>query len=206
MNAMRRIDRFTTPLSERAALRRGVSGLVRGLARLSLVLVGSGMTAGCIIEDPPPYTQPEQTPPRLDLRKAVPLVDQIIVASRNDRIPFNVPVASEDEGDDLIAHLLLNYQGESGVPTQVGSNLVEASTLDDTTREIEIDWTIDPSVLPGCQRLTLLVSHRLNFDPVKFGAVLDTSDVALAVWWANINPTAGSADMLMGCPLATRDN
>ena len=191
-----------TRLSWPGAVRWVGQGAFRALARLSLVLAAFSMTA-CIIEDPPPYTQPQQTPPRLDLRKAVPLVDQIIVASRNDRIPFNVPVASEDAGDDLIAHLLLNYQGEGGLPIQVGSRRLPAATLDEVNREIEIEWTIDPSVQAGCQRLTLLVSHRLNFDPEKFAEVVDKSDVALAVWWANINPTAGSADTLMGCPLAT---
>jgi hypothetical protein len=202
MNAMRRIDRFTTPLSERGALRRRISVLFHGLARLSLVLAGSGMTAGCIIEDPPPYTPPEQTPPRLDLRRAVPLVDQVIVASRGDRIAFNVPVFSEDKGDDLIARLLLNYQGEGAYEQSIDSDKVSASTLEDATREIDMEWQI-PQLPPGCKRLTLLVSHLGNLDPLIYPEVIDKSDQALAVWWVNIEPTPGNEDMLTDCPLAT---
>jgi len=199
---MRRIDRFTTPLSERAALRRCISRLFHGLARLSLALAGSGMTAGCIIEDPPPYTPPEQTPPRLDLRRAVPLVDQVIVASRGDRIAFNVPVFSEDKGDHLIARLLLNYQGEGVYEDDLGSRLISPSTLEDATRAIDIEWQI-PQLPPGCKRLTLLVSQVSNLDPLLHPEVIDKSDQALAVWWANIEPTPGNEDMLTACPLAT---
>lgn len=197
---------FTTRLSERAALRRAVWGLFRWLARLSLVLVGSGMTAGCIIEDPPAYTPPEQTPPRLDLRRAVPLVDQVIVASRGERIAFNVPVFSEDKGDDLIARLLLNYQGEGVFEDDVASDQIPASTLEDATREIEIEWQIPQLPSPGCKRLTLLVSHLGNLDPLIYPEVIDKSDQALAVWWANIEPTPGNEDMLTDCPLATGEN
>lgn len=199
---MRRIDRFTTPLSEPAALRRGVSGLFHCLARLSLVLAVFGMNAGCLIEDPPPYTPPERTPPRLDLRRAVPLVDQVIVASRGDRIAFNVPVFSEDKGDQLIARLLLNYQGEGVYEDDLGSDLIDASTLEDATRAIDLEWQI-PQLPPGCKRLTLLVSHLSNLDPLIYPEVIDKSDQALAVWWANIEPTPGNEDMLTACPLAT---
>jgi hypothetical protein len=205
MRWIEQLSGFTTRLSERAALRREVSWLILGLARLSLVLVGSGMTAGCIIEDPPPYTPPKQTPPRLDLRRAVPLIDQVIVASRGDRIAFNVPVFSEDKGDDLIARLLLNYQGEGVYEDDLDSAQVTASTLEDATREIDMEWQI-PQLPPGCKRLTLLVSHLTNLDPLIYPEVIDKSDQALAVWWANIEPTPGNEDMLTDCPLATGEN
>ena len=161
------------------------------------------MLSSCLIEDPPPYTEPQQTPPRLDLRRAVPLIDQIIVRARGESVPFNVPVASEDAGDDLLAFLLLNYTGESSGAPILASARVPASTLDDTDRVIALDWSIDSRVSRGCQRLTLQVSHVSNMDFDHLPLVFDKSDLAIAVWWANIDLGAGSSAMLTDCPLAT---
>lgn len=161
------------------------------------------MLSSCLIEDPPPYTEPQQTPPRLDLRRTVPLIDQIIVRSRGESVPFNVPVASEDAGDDLLAFLLLNYTGEGSAASILASADVPASTLDDNSRVITLNWSIDSRVSRGCQRLTLQVSHSRNVNFDDLPTVLDKSDLAMAVWWANIDLDAGSAGMLTDCPAAT---
>src|SRR5688500_1094673 len=120
---------FATRLSYRIS---GFSrrGLVSALARLSLMGVTASMLPGCLIEDPPPYTQPGKTPPRLDLQSAAPPLDQVMVHRRGDPIEFKVPVASEDAGDPVQGFLLLDYSG--GVSADlVAFGQVPASTLAD---------------------------------------------------------------------------
>ena len=173
------------------------------LAHMSLCAVLSSMMPACLIEDPPPYREPQQTPPWLDLRRAVPLIDQVLVRTTGEHVPFNVPVRSEDAGDGLVAYLVLNWVGDgSDFKRVVAVAQVEASTLDDVSRELVFNWSIDSvEVEDGCQRLTLLVTHRSNIDLEL--AMLDKGDLAMAVWWANINTDTAASGMLQNCPLAT---
>jgi hypothetical protein len=139
----------------------------------------------------------------LDLRQAVPVIDQILVRSKNDRVPFNVPVRSEDAGDDLFAFLLLNYMGEGTAPRVLDIAQLKPSTFDDPDREdIVFDWTIDASVPEGCQRLTLLATHKANLNlAAGLPEVFDKSDVAMAVWWADIGRDVQNSATLQECPL-----
>jgi len=175
-----------------------------GLARLSLGLLLISMLGGCIIEDPPPYTEPKRTPPRLDLRQAAPLIDQVIVTRSGDNVAFNVPVASEDAGDPIqgILFLDLNLGNENALLKAKGIAFLDPSTLDDTMREPwSLEWQVDPG-LSGCHRLTLVVTHLSNFgDNYK---VKDKTDQAIAVWWANVN--APDPQTLVQCPLAGGGN
>jgi hypothetical protein len=119
------------------------------------------------------------------------------------RVSFTVPVSSEDAGDDLIAFLLLDYDG--GLIATPYVDEVSAGTLDDDPeRMISIDWTVDS--VPGCHRVSLLVTHRgnLSFDGIR--ALNDERDLALAVWWVTVTPPPGSTDPLMPCPMATGEN
>ena len=85
------------------------------------------------IDDPAPYTESKQSPPRLDYRDAEPLLDQIIVAQSGETLHFKIPVASEDAGDELSAQLFLDYSGGIAAPITPGAS-DRPSTLDDTTR------------------------------------------------------------------------
>lgn len=191
-----------TRLSWLADLRQSARSHFARLARLSLWLLLANVTSSCLIEDPPPYKQPSQTPPRLNLRKAAPLIDQVLELKTGDRISFNVPVSSEDAGDKLQGLLLLDYKGEQQLPwLQVAE--VQPSTLDDDTRALRLDWVVPNSISEdGCHRLTLLVSHEKNLG-VK---IKDPNDVAVAVWWANINADADTSGKLNDCPLATEES
>jgi len=64
----------------------------QGLARLSLALAGISMLSGCLVDDPPPFSAPRQTAPRLDTTKATPGLDQVIVKNTGELIPFSIQV------------------------------------------------------------------------------------------------------------------
>jgi hypothetical protein len=163
------------------------------------------MMAGCVIEDPPPYTQPKQTPPRLNMLGAVPVIDEVIVRSVPNRVVFNVSVSSEDAGESLLAYLLRNYQGGKLRDRILDIAEVPPGTLDDEpdSRVIETEWTIDDDLAPGCHRITLFVTHQFNIDYTDGPEVFkNPDDVAEAVWWANIEPKPGTANTLVDCPLA----
>lgn len=204
MEKRRNARTSATPLSCRGPHAMPLRSFFCRLARLSLGAVLVSMLSGCLVEDPPPYTEPQQTPAWLDLRQAVPLIDQVLVRSRGDRVPFNVPVRSEDAGDDLFAFLLLNYMGESTNPRVLDIAQLKPSTFDDPDREdIVFDWTVDATVPEGCQRLTLLATHKANLNlAAGLPEVFDKSDVAMAVWWADIGRDVQNSARLQECPLA----
>lgn len=191
MSASSRNPESATRLSWGASLAAVIRSSFLGLARLSLVLLPTTMV-GCVIEDPPPYSAPQQTPPRLDLFKADPIIDASIVRSgAGETVSITVPVFSEDAGEPLIANLLLDY--DSGWNKDlVASDEIPAGTLYDsaTEREIEIDWTIGDRVSDGCHKLTLLVTHvsNQNGDSTIPSPFKDDRDVAKAVWRLIIDP------------------
>lgn len=157
------------------------------------------MLSGCIVEDPPPYTQPTQTPPRLDLRLAEPPPDKIILTEKGEPILFHLPFASEDAGETVTALMMVdNFPG-----TLDGRNL-PGSTLDDTSRAFDLLFPVTAPVELGCHRLWVRVSHEANFLPHPPGSVIDEADVADAYWWLNVIDLGAGDDgsILRNCPSA----
>jgi hypothetical protein len=161
------------------------------LARLSLLLALLSMFSGCIVEDPPPYTKPTKTPPRLDLRLAQPPPDRIIVVDRRDPIPFRLPFASEDGGEKVQAWLFRDYLAGDNALVSVE---VPGSTLDDLDRKIEITYPGSAAIPFGCHRIMIRVSHADNFNIYPFGDHIDEADVAEAYWWINAIDVAAGDD------------
>jgi hypothetical protein len=193
----------TTRLSGRHGLARRVQGRFVGLARLSLWLTSLSMFSGCIVEDPPPYTQPTKTPPRLDLRLAVPSPDRIIIAEQNEPISFHIPFASEDAGERIAAYLFLDFSENFRQP--LGYVPVPGSTLDDLSRAIDITYPAANDVSFGCHRIMIRISHDENFERFPPGAPIDVADVAEAYWWLNIIDVSAGDDgsVLRNCPATT---
>ena len=178
--------------------RPAVHGWFSALARLSLWGALLAMFPGCLIDDPPAYTQPKRTPPRLAYHKADPLLDQLITIKSTDPLEFTIPVASEDAGEELTAQLILDGDLINYVS-------VPPSTLDDTSRVIRAPAP-PPYIVkagPGCHRFTLRVAHSSTL-PNGFAPPIDTSDVAEAYWWANIDLDLAETKMLMNCPEPSR--
>lgn len=150
------------------------------------------MLNGCLVDDPPPYTQPKRTPPRLDYHRASPLLDQVIVATANDVLVFSIPVASEDAGEGLTAQLFL----DSGLANY--QNL-PASTLEDRSRAARFSITVSPALTAGCHLFKVRVGHSSTL-PNGDGQSQDPTDLAEAYWWANLNLPSDQAGMLINCP------
>lgn len=156
------------------------------------------MLSGCLIDDPPAYSEPRQTPPRLNVHDAQPLLNKIIVAKSDDVLSFKIGVTSEDAGEDVTAQLLLDYNGGERADL-LRYQTLPASTIDDRqVRQFELDWRVT-RVAPGCHRFTLRAAHSRNL-PDANHLPLDTADLDEVYWWANIDADAASSDTLIGCP------
>lgn len=158
------------------------------------------MLSGCIVEDPPPYTQPTQTPPRLDLRLAEPPPDRVIIAEKGQTINFRLPFASEDAGETVTAFMFVDIW-----PLPLADLEVPGSTLDDTTRAFDLLYDARPQPIDvdfGCHRILVRVSHTPNFRITPPGSVIDEADVADAYWWLNIIDVAAGDDgsIQRNCP------
>jgi hypothetical protein len=187
-----------TPLSWRPRRNSRVFALLPRLARLSLLALAVSTLPSCLVDDPPPYAAPKQTPPRLDTVKALPLMNQILVANKGESIPFLIPVESEDAGQKLSCLLFLDYTGSGGWDRLDGTPLAPA-TLDDPPRTISLHWDVPNSIVAGCHRITLRVTHEPNLNVNDFPSVYDTHDLAEAYWWANVGVDAASAGLLKDC-------
>lgn len=141
------------------------------------------MLSACLVEDPPVYTEPTQTTPRLVTRLAKPALDRILVVDKGDPITFTMPVVSEDVGETVQALLFVD-----SFPFNSDTDTVPPSTLDDTSRSLELTYQpLLPPIDFGCHRMMMRVSHQSNFDfQNSNGTVIDDTDVSEAFWWVNV--------------------
>lgn len=186
---MTRVNEAATALSGSVPPRAKLPG-ISALARLSLGMALLPMLSSCLIDDPPPYTPPGRTPPRLDYHKALPRLDLVIVAASRDTLKFEIPVASEDAGETLTAQFFIDNQF-------VNYDTIPASTLDDTSRTARFSFLIVG--LAGCHRFKIRVAHTFNL-PSGDGPANDPNDLAEVYWWANIGLPPGEQGMLAACP------
>ena len=193
-----------TRLSGPARTRSASSWLFLGLARLSLLGACLLTLQSCLVDDPPPFPESSQTPPRLNYHDAVPPLDQVIVAtSQVDTIKFTIPVASEDAGERVVGFLLIDYRGED-TPRIAAFGSLEPSTLTATDRPpLSLGWQVS-GVTPGCHRLTLRVGHVSSLPEAGFHPTVNATDIAEAYWWMNVDTDPALGNSLTDCPLASR--
>jgi hypothetical protein len=187
----------STPESAARLPRRRVarpSHATRGVRHSVVAVLLALGASGCLVSDPPTYHTSTQTTPELDAVLAAPSPRNIIDLTSGDSETFNVPVRSEDAGDDLWAMLHLNYLNDPQ-SFQVGE-VLPASSFEDVGRTVNLVWLV-PARPAGCYRVTLIVTHASNIvDP--FTRELRSSDgTAMIDWWANLN---GSQATLDDCP------
>jgi hypothetical protein len=164
------------------------------LARLSLGALSFAMLTGCLIDDPPPYAEPKRTPPRLDYHRAWPPLDQVIVAKTPDLIPFSIPVASEDAGEELRTQLFIDDR-----ITNYGR--LPPSTLDDTERKVSFSYRVE--MRRGyCHTFKIRVGHASNL-PEGEGPPLDTVDMAEAYWLAYLDLPSDQTTPIENCFVLT---
>jgi hypothetical protein len=192
--------RSATRLSGPRPARTATFGLFVALARLSLGLGCLLTLSSCLVDDPPPYNQPTQTPPRIDYHGAAPLLDQVIVAKSLDTIEFIIPFTSEDAGEGLNAFLLFDYKG--GDLAQIAAfKSIQPSTQADPRK---VSLTLQVAGSPGCHRITLRIGHISSLPQANFHPTVNTADIAEAYWWMNVDADPALGNSLSDCPVASR--
>ncbi len=193
---MARLPPATTRLSHPKASGPQRSGRNRRLARPSLLVgVVAVISSACIVSDPAEYGVAKQTPPFLNATKALPSVLKTHPVKLGETIHFNVPLRSEDAGEELLAQVFV----DRGVPQKEnprGFREIAPGRLDDGERPIDIP--VDVVVAdPGCHSLTMVVTHKSNLDEKNQPKKDD--DTAVLTWWVNVDDDEGKT--LMGeCP------
>jgi hypothetical protein len=128
-----------------------------------------------------------------------------------DRLPgVSAPFRSEDNGETLVAFLVLDFE-----PSDLSSDIeasesdgrrrlvlavdetLRASNYADTSRSVEF-LRYAGAVVPGCHSLTLMLTHRSNWD---FEAALPANldRVSSLVWWVNVGPDR-TETTIASCP------
>jgi len=158
------------------------------------------LPTACLVDDPPAYVAPKQTRPFFDYSHAYPPLSEIIQAKTGDKISFRMPVVSEDAGDKLEARMV--QEGVSGTNKSEHYTPLPPSTLDDTSRVFNIEWTVASG--PGCQRFTLRATHYANINIEMGDEIINPADTAEANWWGNVDVDPINAKMLVDCPSADR--
>jgi hypothetical protein len=159
---------------------------------------------GCLVEPAPDYGPPEQTAPVLIHTSADPPLSQIIKVSTvgEPPLPLSILVRSEDVGEQLAASWFLNYglAGESKDEDWLDWRIVAPSTYDDESRSVSFTWTVVRSVPAGCNQISVVVTHLLNFDDVKHKPKDATRDTDVATWWVNVDGDELAPNTLEDCP------
>lgn len=160
------------------------------------------LTSGCIVPEAPSYDPPRTTKPLVDAFKAIPSNIYPVPLPKDSTVEFDVPVRSEDAGDELWVGVYLDYgTGRQVLHTDTD---VSASTLDDDNRFIEFQLRED--ALPmGCHTLTLLVTHRANTFRLPSGERAPdlqkaAEDLGVGTWFLNVVPNESNPVTLYDCP------
>jgi hypothetical protein len=188
------LARSTTSLSWGIAHVKGFGSRDMPLARSWLATVVPAMfLVGCIFPGPPEYRSPDQTPPYL--WQPDPPTTEILFVKSNKTVAFSAFVRSEDK-EDLLAFLYLNFLNGPSESLQRGVAIIPASTMDDTSRQVSMNWTVPERPTPGtCEQLSMVVSHQSNFNADNYP--IDSTDIGVLTWWVDIND---SDQTLAQCP------
>jgi hypothetical protein len=160
------------------------------------------LASGCIVPDAPSYDPPGTTAPLLDAFNAIPSnIYPVLVPVAAAQVEFDVPVRSEDAGDELWVGVYFDY-GTSKQLLHTDTD-VSASTLDDPERSIKFQLRATPLV--GCHTLTLLVTHRANTFRLPSGERAPdlqkaAGDLGVATWFLNFQPNESEPTTLPLCP------
>lgn len=174
------------------------------LACRSLLLVAVLLFAPACLDASPEYSVPGRIPPVLDTDRVVPPSNQINLIDRSNDVEFNVPFRSEDNGEPLVAHLLLDLAIHGPNATSVAFADVDPSPLpfsEQEGRAVTITW---PGIKPtGCHTITLILNHADNRARNSIFLPLDASLAAFETWYFGVTDgqSQDSADIsLTDCP------
>ena len=166
---------------------------------LALALGSSCSTTACLVADAPTYGPPQKIPPVIKFDEVVPPPNRQLVKMDSTSLRLDVPLRSEDAGDDLLGVLWLDCCEEPRA--KYFDQLELPASSFDQQRVFQMVWQPDERVVKGCHALSLLLMHTESFDSnsqsnlPKAGA---WSDVAVVTWWVNYLPDDPS--VAVNCP------
>ncbi|MDQ2645982.1 MAG: hypothetical protein M3020_19360 [Myxococcota bacterium] len=163
----------------------------------------SALASGCLVADPPQYEEPATTPVFLDVAAAIPIVGRVIVETDLPvTIDFDIPIRSEDNGDEVAFGLLQDF----GFPERTKEVFcyratVAPGTFDETDRAVRFRAQASEAT-EGCYQLTLLVSHENNWDGLRCrpDLIKGVGDTSMITWWLNVVPPGRNPNDLLNCP------
>ncbi len=174
-----------------------------GLAVASSVLAAS-LAQSCLLSAPPTYEDPAPQRPNVNVNQVIPPVYQVLNLQRGVPVIFTVPFRSVDAGEDVWWFLWANWNLED--EAQVDKN--ELKWVSDETamggagaveRPIQFSWAPGPTLRPGCNQLTLFVTHESNADFAQ-DRPIDLEKAAVLTWWTNVDAALGEEQTLRDCP------
>lgn len=200
-----------TRMSGRKVGNRGWIGALRlagRLARASLLLGPLTMiAASCLVTSTPEFKPSERTAPNLIARTADPDPRKIVgfLAGENELV-FRVDVDSEDDGQPLQVHVLIDYgvwNELQGTPFQDDEDEtpVPAGSLGDEGRTAQVRVTSD-RIDAGCHTVTLMVAHEFhpNGCPTELA---DSDQITWIVYRCAPGPCPPPFDPLIDCAPVT---
>lgn len=164
------------------------------MARLSLLL-GLVAPVSCVVSDPAEYGVAKQTPPFLNANKASPSVLHTRLMGSGETLIVNVPLRSEDAGDELLAQLFLD-RGVTGKQQLLSFRDIPPGKLEEK-RTISITAPIQTDK-PGCHAVSLVVTHKANL--TEDNQPKDDNDTAILTWWVNVDDDG--TNLLGDCPVS----
>lgn len=144
--------------------------------------------SACLVTSTPNFEERNRTPPFLLSETADPDTRLIHVYNLDETgsVTFGADVVSEDAGDKVLGHLVLDYgfRLEGGDPTPYRNRIgldasVKPATIDDPPRTLAVTWNVKSlDISPGCHNFALLATHEFN----ETGCAVDPSDFDYVMW------------------------
>lgn len=163
------------------------------------VAVGALLCSSCLVPSPPVFDELPPERPNLRVDLAVPAANQILVVQKDSpATAFTVEFESVDAGQSVAWVLWLNW-GLNGETFTRPKGALEPGS-DGQPRELRFNWSVPSNLAPGCQLLTLFVTHASNIS-FETDRPKDLSKTAMVTWWVNVEPSFGEQQTLVDCPL-----
>ena len=155
---------------------------------------------GCLVAPPPEFQDQTSERPNVNTELVVPPISQILVTGTKDQtISLTIPYTGRDAGEEVIVQLWLNWGLEN--ETYIGQASMDPSA-EDVERTYQGTWRLNRNTPPGCQQLSVLLSHESNVPNDSPFRPVDPNLVARLTWWMNVDVSASEQQELVNCPTA----
>jgi len=175
-------------------LARGSHGKLGMLVALAF---GCPALTGCLVADAPEYGPPQKRPPVIDSQSVAPSpYETYLINESSPPMNINVPVRSEDAGDDLVGALYVDYNADE--EPAFWDQPIPASSFDDLERSWSYTFRPDSRVERRCgHKLTLFLMHASSFDGTRKIPKDVPWDIASVTWQLNVFPD--NANVIESC-------